>query len=201
MTKVSFLEYGKEFIKESIPSLKKEAKKRIVPLLLSSYDPDTYQEITDAKNHLRKNGYVNTFLLEELDDVNTEGEYDTKYIGCLDCLEDDENEYFVVPVFWFPQRDSCGLGHHGELVDLVHLHRTLILRAGLFYEENSKMLHHHRIIVNSKKIQANGLSTEVINFIDKFCPLIEREMLFQRSLSQQGFYISSQSYDNKRGDA
>lgn len=181
--------------------LKLKAKARIAPLLLGPYDETSLSEMNGIKDLLIEQGFVNTLLLRDIETrKDFKGEYDAKYIHSIHLFKEDK--FLVLPLFYFPPKGrDHGIGHHGELVDLVMLgnsDHSVLLQAAYFHYESSEMLNHVRVITNNFLVSSfDEHKKAVVQFVNKNTPMIERKILLDSGV-KKNFY-SSKHYKKKRG--
>ena len=189
-----FVQLAGQIVDRSHIDDEKIVKSRIVPLISAPYDDLTKEELKELLKGLKDGGYPNALIMEDLKTKTCfEGKWDMKYIRLLNLSV--EEEYFIVPLFYFPPPDrSLRLGHHSELIDLIMMFDNLIHRTGIFRFDKSPMLnqariipiHHHFWVKNIQEIK-DGM----LNFVDAYFPYFERKLLsksLKHLIPKKSFY-------------
>ena len=197
---LDLIKEAKETIDKSSDDLTVIVRRRIVPILLSSYDEISFPEIKEIQKILKEDGYVNTWLIDDVNtDTNFKGKYDTKFLHLLKLSEGDD--YFIVPIFYFSSNSKDQrLGHHSELIDLITFFPGLIFVTGIFYLETAPMLNQIRVIPLHNHFKVHNLEEfkkQVKSFVTSYFPFVER-MLLSNQDQPKTFYTLG-AYYPKRG--
>lgn len=193
-----FRELAKKLLDEKNADHETRVKSRMVPLLLGPYDPVSNAEMEEVKNALIEAGYVSSIKLQDIQTENNfQGKLDLKLSHTIDSLQ--EEDYFIIPVFYFPKREEGKrLGHHAEFIETTLRDYTLILSAGLFYHQGTVITHHQRVFlhqtcVNNLKEYKKG----TINHINRLFPIVEKKMMASRP--EKSIY-TQKGLSTKRGE-
>lgn len=179
-----------------------DIKAQIIPILLSSYDGLSLNEIKLLQEFLKQEGYINTVLIDDVTTkTNFEGKYDTKFIRLLNLSKD--KDFFIIPIFYFaPAGREIRLGHHSELVDLITYFTDLVFVTGLFYFKDSQILNQTRVIPFQNHFQIDSFDdfkAKLKKFVNSYFPFVERNFLLSEEKKPKNFY-TSKIYEAKEGE-
>jgi len=183
-----FRERAKALVDKGHQDIKSIAKAKIVPILFTSYDKESLEEIKKIKEILREEGFLNFLIVKDIDtQTNFDNELYSKFFHTLNSVPDGS---LPIPLFYFPPGDrKHGIGHHGELADFTSLFPNLIAYAGVFHYPNAEMLHHVRIIPHRYEIMCfEDLLIQIQSHIEKWVPMMERGIFSAFKRKRNLFY-------------
>ncbi|MEK6809835.1 MAG: hypothetical protein AABY40_04115 [Nanoarchaeota archaeon] len=193
-----FRELAKKLLDQQTTDHETLVKSRIVPLLLGPYDLISIAEMEEVKNALIEMGYSSSIKVQDIQTkANFDGKLDLKFSFLINSLQ--THDYFVIPIFYFPKREEGKrMGHHAEFIETTLKDYTLILAAGLFYEEKATITHHQRVFLYQTCIKSlEDYKKGALNHINKFFPIIEKKMM--HSTQEKSIYTEKKSYKEKGG--
>ncbi len=179
----------------------KIAFKRLVPILLGSYSEKPYNEMGAVIKKLGNEGFENAMILKDAPTSKYfNGSNQNKFFNLFNHLL--ESGYLPLPIFYFsnPEEEDGGkgLGHHGELLDIINFFPDLLPWCVVFKHPDAKVLDHIRIVHPHKIITVNNFleyQEKVKEYVKGYLPfvlhLIKMDTRLQQSLLTKDYSIIS----------